>query len=351
MNRASHLCWPILTISLCIFGESAFKANASELTYDPLLTGETQQGDERGNEQAEESSLNYETIDVTTTGDILHRPLPLSVHIIKQDTPRPVVLFSHGLGGSRHGSNFLGKHLANRGYVAVFIQHPGSDTEVWIDKKPEDRRAALESAANLQNYMKRALDIPRVIDQLAMWNLDVNHPLHNQMDMGRIGMSGHSFGAMTTQAVSGQQFALLGKTLTDERILASIIYSPSAPRRGDVNKAFGKVSIPWLLMTGTHDIAGIGAIEMADRLAVYPALPGNNHKYELVLDEAEHSVFTDRRLPGESKRRNPNHHRVILAITTAFWDAWLKGDKTAMQWLNGEGVTSVLEPGDRWQHD
>jgi hypothetical protein len=41
----------------------------------------------------------------------------------------------------------------------------------------------------------------------------------------------------------------------------------------------------------------------------------------LVLHNAEHSVFTDRPLPGEREPRNPNHHRVILALSTAFWDA------------------------------
>ena len=125
--------------------------------------------------------------------------------------------------------------------------------------------------------------------------------------------------------------------------------SPSRPRRGgDASQAFGSVGIPWLLMTGTKDLAPIGEADLESRLAVFPALPPGG-KYELVLDGAEHSAFTDRALPGDTAPRNPNHHRVILALTTAFWDAWLRGDPDARRWLDGNGPRTVLESGDRWQ--
>ena len=80
----------------------------------------------------------------------------------------------------------------------------------------------------------------------------------------------------------------------------------------------------------------------------FPALPPGG-KYELVLHNAEHSAFTDRALPGDTEKQNPNHHRIIVAISTAFWDAWLREDTAARKWLDGDGPTSVLEPNDRWQ--
>ncbi|MFQ5705061.1 MAG: hypothetical protein ACE5HT_13705 [Gemmatimonadales bacterium] len=101
-------------------------------------------------------------------------------------------------------------------------------------------------------------------------------------------------------------------------------------------------------MTGTKDVAPIGNADLKSRLAVFPALPPGG-KYELVLSGAEHSAFTDRALPGDSEQRNPNHHRVILALTTAFWDAWLRRDAAARAWLDGAGARSVLEQDDRWQ--
>lgn len=47
-------------------------------------------------------------------------------------------MFSHGLGGSRSGSAFLGEHWAARSYVAVSLQHPGSDDSVWKSESRED---------------------------------------------------------------------------------------------------------------------------------------------------------------------------------------------------------------------
>jgi predicted dienelactone hydrolase len=168
------------------------------------------------------------------------------------------------------------------------------------------------------------------------------------LDLTRIGMSGHSFGAITTQAVSGEKFPVIGTKLTDTRIKAAIAFSPSASRRFKTEDAFGAVHIPWLLMTGTKDLAPIGQTDVAARLAVYPALHGGP-KYEVVLDNAEHSAFTDRALPGDREPRNPNHHRVMLALSTAFWDAYLRDDAAALAWLKGSGARSIFEPSDRWQ--
>ncbi len=167
--------------------------------------------------------------------------------------------------------------------------------------------------------------------------------------MERIGMSGHSFGAVTTQGVSGQAF--MGRTRsTDPRIKAAVIFSPSSPRAGSPQRAFGNVKLPWLLMTGTNDTAPIGNVDVDNRLSVFPALPADGKKFELVLHEAEHGAFTDREIPGERAKRNPNHHAAILAISTAFWDTYLKSDVQANALLmSQEKIRSLLEPRDRWQ--
>jgi hypothetical protein len=41
---------------------------------------------------------------------------------------------------------------------------------------------------------------------------------------------------------------------------------------------------------------------------------------------------------------------VILAISTAFWDAWLKDDAAARAWLEGEPPRALMAAEDRWQH-
>jgi hypothetical protein len=116
----------------------------------------------------------------------------------------------------------------------------------------------------------------------------------------------------------------------------------------DANKAFGGVKIPWMLLTGTKDTSPIGELDAAERLKVFPALSAGN-KFQLVLENAEHSAFSDRALPGDKEKRNPNHHRAILAVTTAFWDAYLLEQKPAREWLASEQVLKVLESGDQWE--
>jgi dienelactone hydrolase len=276
------------------------------------------------------------------------RDIPIRVYLPANSAAAPVVLFSHGLGGARTMGAYLANHWSARGYVAVFLQHPGSDDSVWRGKPLGQRMAALQAAAGGENFLLRVRDVPAVLDQLAAWNAATDHALAGRLDMNRVGMSGHSFGALTTQAVSGEGFANNRQPATDPRIKAALPMSPSVPRRGDAAAAFGGVAIPWLLMTGTNDVARIGGQTLDMRLAVYPALPPGS-KYELVLDGAEHSAFTDRPLPGERGGRNPNHHRAILALSTAFWDAYLREDSAAKTWLDGDGPRSVLDAKDRWQ--
>jgi len=309
-------------------------ASAATVAYDPL------------EKDADPESI--KTLDTAFTYGRQNREIPVLVYLPPGDKKHPVVIFSHGLGGSRKGSAYLGKHWAASGYVTVFIQHPGSDESVMEGLPPLKRYAALKKAASLRSTLDRVRDIPASIDQLAKWNKETNHPLKGRCDLKRVGMSGHSFGALTTQFVSGQQMGNRGRTFTDKRIKAALPMSPSGPRRGSAETAFGEVSIPWLLMTGTEDDSPIGDFEPEDRLRVFPALPSKG-KYELVLWNAEHSAFTERRLPGDKKRRNPNHHRAILAISTAFWDAYLKNRKDALAWLDGDGPRTILEPKDRWQ--
>jgi len=286
-------------------------------------------------------------VDLTVRDEDRGRDIPVRIYLPSARGPAPVVLFSHGLGGSREASSFLGKHWAARGYVAVFLQHAGSDTSVWQDKPVNERMRALRQAASVQNFKLRVDDVKAVLDQLGRWNGASTSVLRSRLDLAHVGMSGHSFGAVTTQAVSGQTYVAVGQRFTDPRIDAAIVFSPSSPRRGSPADAFASVKIPWLLMTGTQDQAPIGDT-VAGRLAVYPALPPVS-KYELVLDGAKHSAFTDRPLPGDEGARNPNHHRAILAISTAFWDAYLKGDAAARAWLDGGGPGRVLERADRWQ--
>jgi predicted dienelactone hydrolase len=318
--------------ALVSFLSAFLSVSAIAAGYDPLTVAKTKS----------------EWKEFTVKDENRSREIPIRVYLPQEKKPMAVVLFSHGLGGTRADCAYLGEHWALRGYVAVFLQHPGSDEGVWKDVPPAQRLAAMQKATNLGNFLLRVRDVPAVLDQLELWNKTESHPLAGRLDLKRIGMSGHSFGAVTAQAVGGQSFPLR-RNYTEPRIKAAVVMSPSGPRGvGDPQREFGNVQIPWMLLTGTEDVALIGNISVESRLSVFPALPPGG-KYELVLDKAEHSAFGDRELPGEARKHNPNHHRVILALTTAFWDAYLQNDPEAKKWLDGESVRALLETGDRWQ--
>lgn len=282
-----------------------------------------------------------------TTDARRDRTLPLRVYLPETKAAAPVILFSHGLGGSRDNNPYLGNHWAGRGYVVVFVQHPGSDESVWKSKPALQRMGAMKQAASFANVTARGGDIPFVIDTLAKWNAEPGHPLHQRLNLEKIGMSGHSFGANTTQSVAGQVFPLVKVNFTEPRITAALMMSPGPPAMGDPALAFGQIRIPCLLMTGTLDDSPIGKQSAADRLKVFPHLT-QAPAWQVVFDGANHMDFGQRTLRGKTIE-NTRYHRAILALGTAFWDARLMGKPEALSWLNGAGAKAALDPKDQWQ--
>lgn len=275
------------------------------------------------------------------------RTLPVRVYLPESDKPAPVILFSHGLGGSRDNNPYLGNHWAKRGYVVVVVQHPGSDESVWKDVPAEQRMPAMKRAASIENFMDRVQDIPVVINALTAWNEDKGNPLHGRMDLKHIGMSGHSFGATTTQAIAGQTIASGRISFLEPRVSAAVMMSPSIPAASDPAKAFESIKIPCLLMTGTLDTSPISSATAEDRLKVFPNLT-HAPAWQVVFDKATHMSFGERDLQGNSENGN-RYHKAILALTTAFWDAQLEGNSAAKDWLNGAGAKTALSAEDQWE--
>lgn len=276
------------------------------------------------------------------------REIPLKVYLADdQQTPAPVILFSHGLGGSREGSKFLGEGWARAGYVALFLQHPGSDESVWRDAPLGQRFSVLQDAASGQAFLDRIRDVVFVLDQLAVWNPSADHPLRGKLNLERIGMSGHSFGGITTQAMMGKLFPL-NREFKDSRLDAFLVLSPSPGTAPPPERAFGKISVPVMCMTGTRDDSPIDPRTTPEsRQRVYPAMPPGD-KFQLVFEGGTHDIFTDRSL-RLGQRLDPRFHPAILKISTMFWDAYLKEDATAKEWLQSPAPWKLLVDGDRWE--
>jgi len=278
-----------------------------------------------------------EVIELRWTDAARGRSLPLRVRLPTADGPRPAILFSHGLGGSVDAGSDWGAHWASHGFVVMHLQHPGSDESVWRDStRPA---SALRQAAGATQLLARVRDVQFMLDELAR-RARTGDPLARRADLARIGVSGHSFGASTTQAIAGQDFAAtapqrqrFGPT-ADPRPRAFIAFSPSARGREQLPQ-FAAIARPFFSITGTDDgevAPGLG-VPPAQRLLPYEGMPPGD-KYLLNLDGADHRFFGGNRRgssPGDA--RDEARARIVKAASTAFWRAYLEGDAEALAWL------------------
>jgi predicted dienelactone hydrolase len=277
------------------------------------------------------------------------RAVPLKVYLTKEGGARPVVLFSHGLGGSRDNNPYLGNHWAENGYVAVFMQHIGSDSSIWRGTERSKRMDALKNAAGVTATINRLQDVKFVIDQLEVWAKQNGHQLAGKLDLDHIGLSGHSYGAVTTLGLMGRKFRI-GRTFEDPRIDAFLPMSAQPGKAPTPERSFGHIKAPVLCMTGTKDGSPIDpSLKPETRRLVYAALPAGS-KYQLVFEGGEHFAFGSSG-GWKSKQQNPKHHPTIQKISTRFWDAYLKGDKQAEEWLQSTAPRKAcdLNPKDVWE--
>ncbi|HEY0553536.1 MAG TPA: hypothetical protein VGG20_04675 [Thermoanaerobaculia bacterium] len=269
------------------------------------------------------------------------RPVPVKIYSPATGKgPFPVIVFSHGLGGSREGYEYLGRQWASQGYVAVHVEHLGSDTAAF-KKGGRILKELREAAADPANALARPLDVRFVLDQLEKVNRG-GSPLAHRLDLDRIGMAGHSFGAWTTLAVAGQAIGRLGSS-ADPRIKAAIAMSAPAPRRREsLDRAYAGIHIPILHMTGTRDDSPLGETSAAERRLAYDHIQGAD-QYLVTFQGGDHMIFSGRLLGDRGDReKDPLFHSLILQSTTAFWDAYLKGDTAAKAWLAQGGYAAVL---------
>lgn len=267
------------------------------------------------------------------------RTLPLRVRMPRSQGPVPVVLFSHGLGGSVDGGRYWGEHWASHGIAVIHLQHPGSDAEVW--QGGDLSRRALRAAIHPQQLVARALDVRFVLDELARRRApaDPADGWARRIDLDRIGVSGHSFGALTTQAVAGQSYRHRRAPLADPRPRAFVAFSPSD--RAEDGDAFALVARPFMVVTGSEDGTvsfGLG-VPPAQRRSVFDRLPAGD-KVLLWLTGADHMIFNGTpRWPAAwntrpSPEQDARHVRLVRSTTLAFWRATLLDDGAARQWLH-----------------
>ncbi len=303
-------------------------------------------------DQPPKSTSMIETIKYDWKDEKRDRVVPVKIFYPKDGNgPFPVIIFSHGLGGSREGYGYLGRYWAEHGYVSVHVQHLGSDSTVWEGSDVTQRVELLRRAVLIpQNTINRPTDITFAIDELERLYRE-DERFKGKLDLTKIGVAGHSFGAFTALATGGEIFVRpRGDEISfvDSRVKAVIAMSspvPHTPRQ--LEAAFREIKIPVLHMTGTEDDSPIGETKAASRREPYDRITASN-QYLVTFTGADHFVFSGRWRDQTGGEQDTMFQDFIVRSSTAFWDAFLKRDKAAFHFLTedfaGElGNKGVLE--------
>lgn len=270
------------------------------------------------------------------------RDIPVKLYLPETAGPAPVVIFSHGLGGSREAAPYLGERWAQEGFLGVFIQHPGSDASVWEGLSGQAAREALAQAATGRNAFTRFQDLPFVIDEIEARAASGALPA----DPERIAMAGHSFGAHSVLAAAGRVYVTPRGAMdfADSRIDAGIMLSPPPPPADESAwpSIYGSIEPPLMHITGTQDESVLEPdTDPADRLIPFREIDGPP-QYLIVFDPGDHSVFS-----GTQRRRRepawyPDVQADVADLTNLFLRVYLLEDGRAAQALSDPGLAETL---------
>lgn len=233
--------------------------------------------------------------------------------------PFPIVLFSHGNGGLRFQSMFLCEYLASHGYVVISPDHTGNAA---VSVTPTG--LMLYNASTFADLLVRVADMRYLLDIAE--GLDADDPdgrFTGRLDLDHVGMTGHSFGGMTTKTTVGEE----------PRI------DVGAPMAGPFGQPEG-ITIPMMhFMASEDDTIDLGGNEQI--VGNYEASMGPRWLVNLI--DAGHFSFSDicllddqygdgcgegKRLADDSPMTYMDHnlaHRITNFYQIALFGYYLKG--------------------------
>lgn len=295
-----------------------------------------------------ESTSSQNLCEIKTLKTLWHdsarnRDIPVKIYFPVTSGKYPVLIFSHGLGGTCEGYEYLGNHWSKNGYISVHIQHKGSDDEVWKDK-PNPMESMRKATKDFDSIMNRPKDVTFAIDQISILNKDEKSELLGKCDMARIGVAGHSFGAYTALASSGRILVgpLGGKiNLTDPRVNACIAMSSPGSEKEKTNSSYGNYSVPCLHMTGTEDDSPVADTKAADRRIPFDSIDKGD-QYLVTFSGGDHMVFSGRSRKTGKEEKDKIFQELIKKASTEFWDAYLKNKPESKIWLSSGGFEKEM---------
>jgi predicted dienelactone hydrolase len=143
------------------------------------------------------TSVWYPAAPGSPQGSILDSSVPFSVGPVAEDAPLspavvrfPLILLSHGTGGSALQMMWLGRYLAAHGFIVAALNHHGN---TGAEPSPDPRGFLL--------YWERARDLSVALDRLL-----ADSVFGPRIDTTRIGAAGFSLGGYTVITIAGGRF-------------------------------------------------------------------------------------------------------------------------------------------------
>jgi predicted dienelactone hydrolase len=244
----------------------------------------------------------------------------IDAKVTKDDRPLPIIMFSHGSGGTPYQSIYYTRHLASHGFVVVAPPHPGNTTA--------DCLPCTDPAGLVDSFLNRPDDITFVLDGLLARSAEPGSLFYDALDAGRVGMSGHSFGGLDT----------LRLAVGDSRFLAALAMAPPgeniAPRVG------GKIEIPAMLMGGALD----EVTTLDAQQAYFDSLGADGPPHFLLIFlRGGHLSYSDICVPGlggcgEDTLSQERAHELVNLYATAFFKTYVAKEERYESYLGIEAA-------------
>ena len=273
-----------------------------------------------------------------------HRDLSIRIRLPQEKKKSPLIIYSPGLGSGLSNGQSWCEAWVKAGHVVVTISHPVTNDIIWDTQKTTFTNRLQQSLAGPQ-YDLRVLDCKFFISELLKGSqssflvkgglVKDDLKLEDYIDPERIGIAGHSYGALTVQSICGQ--GTVG--MIDHRIKAAIAFSPGSMTESSAKK-MANVKIPFFCIMGDHDnqVTFKKGLEkmtlgmpLAKRRWVYENLPRGARQLWIV-SPADHMTFAGEAVDAQSFSRDIpigldaelETWERINQMTTLFWDYHLE---------------------------
>lgn len=296
--------------------------------------------------QTQRGPYDTESATLELRDDDRGKDLPIRVTWPDADKgPWPLIVYSHGAFGSRDNYKPLVEHWVSHGYVVVQPTHSDSLSLMDRDERIEALRGFRRNKNGVfRDWRNRPKDVSFVIDSLD--EIAKRLPaLKGKIDLERIGLGGHSYGAHTSQVIGGVRPVLPGGgpvDLRDKRVGCVLLISPQGRGRLLKEPSWATLAAPMMTVTGSRDKGrnGDGAMWRTEPFRFCP--PGD--KVLVWIEGADHGfggIAGSVRLKGH--RKNQTHVDIVRAASLTFWDAWLKEDAAAKKALSKKALEGLDE--------